>query len=77
MSCRDIDAVLAARRQEREVLTAEIHGNRKRNQTAGYLGALFILPLVAAEGNEAEKTRLDEIQSELDRLFAVRRQKNC
>lgn len=77
MSCSDIDAAIETRRAEREKLTAEIHGNRKRNQVAGYLGALFILPLVAAEGNEQEKSRLDQIQAELDRLFVVRRNASC
>lgn len=77
MQCSDIDAAITARRGEREALTATIHGNRQRNQTAGYFGALFILPLVATEGNEAEKRRLDEIQAETDRLFAVRRARSC
>lgn len=77
MSCTDIASAIDARRAERETLTAEIHGNRQRNQAAGYLGALFIVPLVAAKNNTDEKTRLDEIQTELDRLYAVNRARRC
>lgn len=77
MSCADIASAIDVRRTERETLTAEIHGNRQRNQVAGYLGALFIVPLVAAENNTGEKSRLDEIQSELDRLYAVNRARRC
>jgi hypothetical protein len=77
MSCDAADAMLAELQNERTVMTGMIEGNRRKNQTAGYLGALFLVPLVAIEQNEAEKRRLDEIQTELDRLYVVRRAKAC
>lgn len=76
-SCDQIDGAITALQAERDQLTSVIQGNRQRNQTAGYLGALFIVPLVATESNDAEKKRLDEIQAETDRLYAVRRARSC
>lgn len=76
-SCADVDTMIASLRDERNVETAKIKANRRHNQVAGYLGALFIVPIVVAEHNQAEKERLDEIQAQLDHLTTVRRAKDC
>lgn len=54
-----------------------IESNRGRNQAAGYFGALFLFPIVAAENNSSEKGRLDKIQNQLDELRAVGNSKYC
>lgn len=62
---------------EKRQLEYIIESNRGRNQAAGYFGALFIFPIVAAENNSSEKERLDKIQNQLDELRAVGNSKYC
>ncbi|MBT3400414.1 MAG: hypothetical protein HOL07_05110 [Rhodospirillaceae bacterium] len=77
LTCKGISA-------ERETITAEagrltgvIKGNRQHNQVAGYLGGLFLFPLIAAKENPDEKRRLDAIQGRWDTLIALQRFKTC
>lgn len=69
---------------ERETITAEagkltgvITQNRQHNQVAGYLGGLFLFPLIATKENPDEKRRLDAIQVRWDTLIALQRFKTC
>lgn len=62
---------------EKRQLEYIIESNRGRNQAAGYFGALFLFPIVAAENNSSEKERLDKIQNQLDELRAVGNNKYC
>ena len=62
---------------EKRQLEYIIESNRGRNQAAGYFGALFLFPIVAAENNSSEKERLDKIQNQLDELRAVGNNKFC
>ena len=80
----DLALSCAAIADERSAIVAEaremesiVEGNRARNQAAGYFGIFFILPLGAAEVNEAEKTRLDELQARWDQLVMLERFKTC
>lgn len=77
LSCNAIQAERAAITDEAGKLTGVIKGNRKRNQVAGYLGGLFLFPLVAAKENPDEKRRLDALQERWDTLIALQRFKTC
>ncbi len=76
-SCVTIVSEQAALTDEAGKLTGVIKGNRKRNQVAGYLGGLFLFPLVAAKENPGEKRRLDAIQERWDTLIALQRFRDC
>jgi hypothetical protein len=75
--CQAIVNRLAALDGEKRQLEMVIAGNRQHNQVAGYFGALFLLPALAAEHNPVEKARLDEIQQEQDELRAVAAKAEC
>jgi len=77
MTCNGISAEREAITDEAGTLNGVIKGNRKRNQVAGYLGGLFLFPLVAAKENPDEKRRLDAIQERWDTLIALQRFKTC
>ena len=58
-------------------LTGVIDDSKGYNEAIGILGALFIVPALAADQNPDEKRRLDEIQTRWDTLVALRRYKSC
>lgn len=77
LTCPDIDREQTGLTTEAGGLTGVIESNRGRNQVAGYLGGLFLFPLVAAKNNPDEKRRLDELQARWDELTQLKRFKNC
>jgi hypothetical protein len=78
LTCVAIDNRIAAKNQRTQELESIIQGNRKENQTIGFVAGLVLPPLaLAAEGNSKEKKELDGLQAERDRLYTVRRAKNC
>lgn len=76
-SCEQI----AAERHEVESRMQEdnrrIEGNRTRNQVAGYFGALAVVPLVATEGNEAEREEITRLYGRQDTLIKLAAVKGC
>jgi len=77
LNCAQIasrEADLEARNQKAEEI---IKSNRTRNQVAGYLGALYLVPVVAIENDEDQKALLDKNQREVDQLKQLQRVKRC
>lgn len=77
LSCEQID-------QERQDIAAtmkeangRIEDNRTQNQVAGYLGAHLLLPLVATEGNQAEKDQIAQLYVRQDILIKLAATKGC
>lgn len=77
LSCADIVVEREAMTTEAGNMTGAIRQNRHHNQVAGYLGGLFIFPLIATRGNSGEKQRLDQIQERWDTLTMLDRYKKC
>ncbi|MPY68867.1 MAG: hypothetical protein GEU92_02145 [Alphaproteobacteria bacterium] len=78
LSCEEIDARLFEISQAMDELEGTVAGNRRKNQTIGYIGAVLFMPLMlAAEENAAEKKALDDHQGTRDRLFGLRAMKRC
>lgn len=57
--------------------TGAIESNRGRNQAAGYLGAMFIVPLAATESNTQEKEKIAQLESRQDVLRKLAAFKKC
>ena len=77
LSCTAIANERSAIVAEAREMESIVESNRGRNQAAGYFGLFFILPLGAAEVNEEEKARLDELQARWDELAMLGRFKTC
>jgi hypothetical protein len=78
MSCEVANSRLDENKLAAQRLEQEIESNRQGNQTAAYLaGAVFPPLALATESNSAEKDTLDQLQSERDRLYVVKRVKRC
>lgn len=58
---------------ENEVILA----NRKRNEVAGYFGALLIVPLAATESNSSEKATIAKLNKRQDILIKLMAFKRC
>lgn len=54
-----------------------IEGNRTQNQVAGYFGALFIVPAIATNNNDAEKDQITRINQRRDTLIRLNTAKHC
>ena len=76
-SCVDIDQQLDQLSARMDRLEGDIQSNRHSNQTLGYLGVFFLLPLIGLESNTAEKASLDAEQHQRDRLLAERTASRC
>ncbi|MBW8639397.1 hypothetical protein K1W69_19540 [Hoeflea sp. WL0058] len=68
------EADLEARNRKAEEV---INSNRTRNQVGGYLGALYVAPVVAIEIDEDRKAQIDKNQREVDQLKQLQRVKRC
>jgi cell division protein ZapA (FtsZ GTPase activity inhibitor) len=77
VKCDQLDYHLAQLAEEADQLSNAIKADRGRNQVAGYLGGLFIVPLLAMKEHQEEKQRLDEIQVERDGIYAEKKQFRC
>ena len=54
-----------------------IKSNRRQNETAGYLGALVVVPLVALKTNADEKDDIIALQSRQDTILRLAAFKHC
>jgi hypothetical protein len=54
-----------------------IEGNRAQNQVAGYFGALFIVPAIATNNNDAEKDEITRVNQRRDTLIRLNTAKHC
>lgn len=77
LSCTEIVEAQESLTDEAGRMTGVISDSKGYNETIGILGALFIVPALAADQNEDEKRRLDEIQKRWDTLVALKRFKTC
>lgn len=77
LSCPQIDQEQLRLTEEAGRMTGVISDSKGYNEAIGILGALFIVPALAADQNAGEKRRLDEIQVRWDTLIALRRFKTC
>lgn len=76
-SCVDIDRRLDQLSTRMDSAEGAIQANRRSNQTLGYLGGLFLVPLIGLESNAAEKASLDAAQRERDLVIAERASNAC
>lgn len=56
---------------------SQIESNRTQNQVAGYLGALFIVPLAATESNQPERDDITRLYGRRDTLIKLAAVKDC
>lgn len=54
-----------------------IESNRGKNQVAGYLGGMFLVPLAATESNTQEKEKIAQLQNRQDVLRKLAAFKKC
>jgi hypothetical protein len=77
MSC---DQIAAERRdidRQKQEANGRIEDNRTQNQVAGYFGAQLLLPLLATEGNQAEKDAITRLYGRRDTLIKLSAVKGC
>lgn len=78
MSCTEINSEFENLAENDQVLEEQIHSNRHKNQTAGYIaGVLFPPMLLAVDNDNSAKSQLDQNQSYRDQLIITFRAKNC
>ena len=77
LSC---DNIVSEWRATNDALAANnqvIEGNRAQNQVAGYFGALFIVPAIATNNNDAEKDQITQVNQRRDTLIRLNAAKRC
>lgn len=77
LSCGQVDEQRTALHQGIDKANANIAGNRQTNQVAGYFGALFVVPLVATEGNYSDKDIIKAAYARLDTLNQLAVYRSC
>ena len=77
LSCAQIQSEGAGIEDRMHADNGKIEGNRTRNQIAGYFGALYLVPLVAMEGNDPEKKDLMTLYARRDVLIKLNTVKAC
>lgn len=77
MTCSAINSEQKEMTEEASKITGVIDDSKDYNETIGILGALFIVPALAADQNPDEKRRLNDIQTRWDTLVALERYKSC
>ncbi|MGO8915054.1 MAG: hypothetical protein ACLQJR_04020 [Stellaceae bacterium] len=77
MSCDDVAAERRTNAAAMKAANDRIEGNRTQNQVAGYLGALFLVPYLATEGNYAEKDQITQLYQRHDTLIRLASVKHC
>jgi hypothetical protein len=75
--CGEIGTQRAALHKGIDQASANIAANRQNNQVAGYFGALFVLPLVATEGNYNDKDIIKAAYARLDTLNQLAVYRSC
>lgn len=78
LTCLQIDEELRILESDYALQAQDIKGKRYKNQVAGYLGAVFILPALLAIDNSAEvKVKIENINRAKDQLYKLRAFKKC
>jgi hypothetical protein len=77
LSCDQIAAGLRSIDGEMQAANARIEANRVQNEVAGYFGVLYLVPLVATEGNYAEKDEISRLYQRRDTLVKLAVLKAC
>ena len=77
LSCTQIAAEIIRLEGQNRRAEAVIKGDRSQNQTAGYLAALFLVPIVAVDTNEEQVALLNQNQRRQDDLRRLKRAKAC
>lgn len=78
LTCLQIDEELRILESDYALQAQDIKGKRHKNQVAGYLGAVFILPALLATDNSAEaKVKIENINRAKDQLYKLRAFKKC
>ena len=77
LSCAEIGAEQRANEAAREKLTAEIASKRAVNPAALYLGALFVVPLLAVDRANEEAAALERLAERRDILLRLRSHRKC
>lgn len=78
MSCTEINSEFENLAKNDQALEKQIHSNRHKNQTAGYIaGVIFPPMLLAVDNDDSSKNLLDQNQFRRDQLIITFRAKNC
>lgn len=75
LSCTEISTAMNDLNAKIEENEQEIKGDRTQNQVAGYFGALFLFPALAADQNTDSKEQLDSLQVRKDQLIYLQQRK--
>lgn len=75
--CKVMDGRLLEIDREVASIESRIKAKRGQNQAAGYFGALFLVPLLAVDGQSEEKVQLDHLQFERDEIYRKKRELTC
>lgn len=78
MSCTEINSEFENLAKNDQVLEEQIHSNRHKNQTAGYIAGVIFPPLLlAVDNDDSAKGLLDKNQYYRDQLIITFRAKKC
>ncbi len=77
MKCPELGSALLKVNEAIDDNELVIKGDRRKNQIVGYLGALFILPVIGAENNGEAKENLENLQVRKDQLYYLKSRKDC
>lgn len=78
LTCAQIEQELLALNSERAKHSGEIAENRNSNQTIGYIGSLFFLPLMlATDSNVEAKEKIENLLKAKDKLYKLKSFKKC
>ncbi len=77
MPCPEIESDMARMTHQSADLEKQIEGNRKKNQTAWFLGMLFPPTMLAVENDKPAKSQLNQNQARRDHLIVASSEKGC
>lgn len=77
IECAKLSQQIKILERDENALNVIIQSDRGKNQMAGFLGGMFIVPYLAMEGHEEEKRRLDEVQVKRDGIYAEMKGLRC
>jgi hypothetical protein len=77
MNCDDIASERQKIADAFRTANQAIEGNRTRNQIAGYFAALYFVPIVFTENNDAEKDAITKLYERQDMLIKLAALKHC
>ena len=78
LTCEQIRSELEELNSEHATKTHEISEKRGSNQTIGYIGSVFFLPIVlASDSNVQAKEKITNIHRAKDKLYKLQSLKKC